>query len=79
MYSLELLFLILLGMSQLLMPITAYILPLPFHDSLASYNVGLKGYFSDSEAYEEHHFPVILPDLSDERDVGGRILTFKYC
>ena len=79
MYSLEPLFLILLGMSSLIMPITAYILPFPFHDSLASYNVEPKGYFGDSEAYEEHHFPVILPDLSDERDDGGRILTFKYC
>ena len=79
MYSLELLFLISLVMLQLLMPIRAYILPLPFHGSMASYNVDLQGYLSDSEAYEGHDFPVILPDLSDERDDGGRILTFKCC
>ena len=79
MYSLELLFLISLAMLQLLMPIRAYILPLPFHDSMASYNVDLQGYLSDSEAYEGHDIPVILPDLSDERDDGGRILTCKCC
>ena len=58
-------------------PITAYIMPLPFHGSLASYNVDQQGYLTDSEAYERHDFPVILPDPSDERDDGGRILTFK--
>ena len=77
MYSLELLFLISLAMSQLLMPTIAYILPVPFHDSMASYNVDLQGYLSDSEAYEGYDIPAILPDPSDDRDDGGRILTFK--
>ena len=79
MYPLELLFLISLVIPQLLMPIPAYILPVPFHNSMASYNVHLQGYLSDSEAYEGHDILAILPDLSDERDDGGRILTFKCC
>ena len=77
--SMGLFFLMPLAMSQFLTPITAYILPVPFHDSMASYNVDLQGYLSDSEAYEGHDIPAILPDLSDERDDGGRILTFNCC
>ena len=64
-------------MSQLLMPITAYFLPLTFRDSSASHKVDLQGYLRDSEAYEGHDFPVILLDLSEERDDGGRIHEFK--
>ena len=79
MYSLKLLLLILFAMSQLLTPIAAYILPLPFHDNLVSDKEGLQGYLSDSQAYERNDFPVILPDLSDERDDGGRILALKCC
>ena len=79
MYSLELLFLISLVISQLLIPLPAYILPVPFQNSMASFIVDLQGYLSDSEAYEGNDIPVIRPDLSEERDDGGRILTFKCC
>ena len=79
MHSPGLLFLISLAMSQFLTPITAYIVPIPFHGSLTSYNVDQQGYLSDSEAYERHDFPVSLPDPSDERDDGGRDITFKCC
>ena len=79
MHSLGLFFLISLAMSHFLSPITAYILPLPFHSSLTSYNVDLQGYHSDSEAHDLHDFPAIRPDPSDERDDVGRIISFKSC